>query len=63
MRNEKMIQLTAQNYDRLLWVNPALITSFEGWDGGTVIHFDDNNEVKVKESPEAVAALCPPPRT
>lgn len=56
-----MIQLTAMNYDHSIWVNPKLITSFEPKDGGTVIYFDDSNDVLVKEAPEQVAALCQPP--
>jgi hypothetical protein len=57
-----MIQLTAWEYDRPIWVNTRLITAFELWNNGAVIYFDDGNEVKVKETPEQIAALCPPPR-
>jgi uncharacterized protein YlzI (FlbEa/FlbD family) len=57
-----MIQLTALHYDKPLWINPSLITSFESYEGGTIIYFDDSNDVKVKEKPEEVCALCPPPR-
>ncbi len=58
-----MIKLTTLNYDGAIWVNTALITSFEKHEGGTVIYFDQNNDVKVKETPDQLSALCPPPRS
>ncbi len=58
-----MIQLTALEYDRPIWINVSLITSFEGFKGGTMIYFDQENNVKVREKPEAILELCPPARS
>ena len=52
-----MIKLTALNYERPIWVNPNLITCFESREGGTVIYFDQDNEVKVKETNYEICEL------
>jgi hypothetical protein len=59
-RRTFMIKLTALNYDKPIWVNPRLITAFEPLAGGSVVYFDEGNEVRVSETTDQIAALCPP---
>ena len=61
-----MIKLTPHNYDGAIYVNPCLITAMEarkdvhtGNVTGTIIYFDQNNEVMVKELVDDVAKLIP----
>lgn len=50
-----MIKLTALLYDEPIWINTKLVTSIEKHTaGGTVIRFDQDNEVYVQESLDAI---------
>lgn len=55
-----MIKLTALLYDAPIWINTRLVTSLEKHTaGGTVIRFDQDNEVYVQESLETIGDKWP----
>lgn len=52
-----MIQLTLSNRVGKIWINSKLVTSITVYEGKTVITFDQDNEVWVKESPDEIGEL------
>lgn len=58
-----LIKLTALAYDEPIWINPNLVTAVEAREEngfkGTVIYFDRDNEVKVRETLDEIGAKWP----
>lgn len=55
-----MLKLTALLYDEPIWINTKLVTSIEKNDrAGTVIRFDQDNEVRVRETLDEIGDKWP----